>query len=92
MNNAMNERLIFLLNPHSIIVIYSISLIVPLRFPKLKLTLSMVKLDEWHVLLKRYRLMESSHGELGSNSHIILDQNQVFIKKSYRQINPIFTF
>lgn len=36
-----------------------------------------VIVDEWHVLLKRYRLMESSHGELGSNSHVILDQKQV---------------
>ena len=38
---------------------------------------SPIIIDEWHVLLKRYRLMECSHGELGSNSHIILEQKQV---------------
>ncbi|CAF1165506.1 unnamed protein product [Adineta steineri] len=43
--------------------------------------------DEWHVLLKRYRLMESSHGEPGSNSHIILDQKQfIFMPRSIYQI------
>jgi len=41
---------------------------------------SMIILDEWHVLLKRYQLMESPHGELGSNTHVILDQKQVIQK------------
>ena len=45
------------------------------------LILFIIKLDEWHPFLKRYRLMESPHGELGSNSHIILDQKQVIEKK-----------
>jgi len=40
----------------------------------------MIILDEWHVLLKRYQLMESPHGELGSNTHVILDQKQVIQK------------
>lgn len=44
----------------------------------IRLILSIIKLDEWHACLKRYRLMESPHGELGSNSHITLDQKQVF--------------
>ena len=44
----------------------------------MKLILCIIKLDEWHALLKRYRLMESPHGELDSNSHIRLDQKQVF--------------
>jgi hypothetical protein len=39
--------------------------------------------DEWHVLLKRYRLMESSHGELGSNSHVILDHKQVALHATF---------
>ena len=36
-------------------------------------------IDEWHVLLNRYRLMDSPHGELGSNTHVILDQKEVII-------------
>ncbi|UJR36909.1 hypothetical protein I4U23_029622 [Adineta vaga] len=43
--------------------------------------------DEWHVVLNRYRLMESCHGEIGSNSHIILDQKQLlFMPRSIYQI------
>ncbi|CAF0763985.1 unnamed protein product [Rotaria sordida] len=46
--------------------------------------------DEWHPCLKRYRLMESPHGELGSNSHIILDQEQlIFMPRSIYQIRFI---
>jgi len=47
----------------------------------LKLIRFRIILDEWHVLLNRYRLMESPHGELGSNTHVILDQNQVVESK-----------
>ncbi|CAF1290940.1 unnamed protein product [Rotaria sp. Silwood1] len=46
--------------------------------------------DDWHVCLKRYRVMESPHGELGSNSHIILDQKQlIFMPRSIYQIRFI---
>ncbi|CAF1579430.1 unnamed protein product [Rotaria magnacalcarata] len=46
--------------------------------------------DEWHVCLKRYRLMESPHGEIGSNSHITLDQKQlIFMPRAIYQIRFI---
>ncbi|CAF1366306.1 unnamed protein product [Adineta ricciae] len=44
-------------------------------------------LDEWHVLLNRYQLMESCHGEIGSNRHMILNQKQfTFMPRAIYQI------
>jgi hypothetical protein len=51
----------------------------------------MILLDEWHVLLKRYRLMESPHGELGSNTHIILGQKEVF-KVGFQETDEFIKF
>ena len=46
-----------------------------------------MKLDDWHVLLNRHRLMESCHGEIGSSSRVALDHRQVCLVRCRRPAN-----
>jgi len=46
--------------------------------------------DDWRVLLKRFPLMKSPHGELGSNARFVFDHKQLlFMPRSIHQLRFI---